>query len=127
MKKLLPFTVFALLTISFTLSGCGKISSQKPELKTEYQALLLNGGLTYYGKAEIGPEYITLRDVYYIQRAVSPDNKEVKNVLIKRGSEWHAPDVMYINAREVILIEPVAPDSQVARLIQEAKTAGMKK
>jgi hypothetical protein len=127
-NKIINLTIvaLALFIFSFTFTGCGKLSS-KPELKTEYQALLLNGGLTYFGKAEIGSEYITLREVYYIQRAVSQDTKEVKNILVKRGQEWHAPDVMFINAREVILIEPVAPDSQVAKLIQEAKTSGTKK
>lgn len=122
----LILALIAILLFSFTITGCGKLSS-KPELKTEFQALLLNGGLTYFGKAEIGSDYITLRDVFYIQRAVSQDGKDMKNVLIKRGNEWHGPDVMYINAREVVIIEPVAPDSQVAKLIQEARAPGMKK
>lgn len=42
-------------------------------------------------------------------------------MLVKRGSEWHGPDFMRTNARHVVLIEPVAPDSRVAQLIREAK------
>lgn len=79
------------------------------------------------GKAEIGSDCITLRDVHYIQSQVNPDTRAVSSILIKRGNECHKPNVMYINAREVLMIEPVAADSQVAKLIQDAKDAGMKK
>jgi hypothetical protein len=122
----LTLALIAVFIFSFSFTGCGKMSS-KPELKTEYQAVFLVGGLTYFGKAEIGSDYITLREVYYIQSQVNPSTKEVSNILIKRGNEWHKPDVMYINAREVIIIEPVAADSQVAKLIQDTKTAATKK
>jgi hypothetical protein len=49
------------------------------------------------------------------------EKKEARSVLVKRGSEWHAPDFMRINTRHILLIEPVAPDSRVALLIREAK------
>ncbi len=65
---------------------------------------------------------MTLRDVFYIKREASPDKKEVKSILVKRGSEWHAPDYMRINTRHILFIEPVAPDSQVALLIREVET-----
>lgn len=65
---------------------------------------------------------MTLRDVFYIKREASPDKKEVKSILVKRGSEWHAPDFMRINTRHILFIEPVAPDSQVALLIREVET-----
>jgi len=43
--------------------------------------------------------------------------------LIKRGGEWHKPEYMRINARHIVMIEPVAPESRMAKLIQEAKAA----
>jgi hypothetical protein len=54
---------------------------------------------------------------------VEQDKKKTADLLIKRGSEWHNPDFMRINTRHVVVIEPVGPDSRVAQLIQEAKTA----
>jgi len=59
--------------------------------------------------------------VFYIQSGVSQETKQVTNVLVKRGKELHGPDFMYINARNILMVEPVAADSQVARLIRDAK------
>jgi hypothetical protein len=53
--------------------------------------------------------------------AVNQQNKEVKNVLIRRGTEWHAPDRMVINANHIILVEPVSPTSKAAQLIAHSK------
>ena len=117
---------FVLLTILVTLlsiHGCGS-SSQKIELKTEYQAVFLDNGQVFFGKAEAGPDFVTVRNVYYIQRAASKDSKdpkEVRNILVKRGQEWHGPEFMHVNKHHVVLIEPVAQDSQVAKLISEAE------
>jgi hypothetical protein len=52
---------------------------------------------------------------------VEGDKKEIKYLLIKRGGEWHMPEYMRINARHIIMIEPVAPESRMAKLIQETK------
>ena len=60
-----------------------------------------------------------LQDVYYIQSRQNPETKQVSNVLVKRGQEWHSPDRMIVNRRQVILLEPVTETSQVARLIAE--------
>jgi hypothetical protein len=50
----------------------------------------------------------------------------VANVLVKRGQEWHSPDRMILNKRQVILMEPVTDGSQVAKLIaeQQSKSGG---
>jgi hypothetical protein len=91
-----------------------------PELSTPYHAVALMNGQVYFGRVEaLGSDYTILRDVYYIQGRQNPDTKAVVNVLIKRGREWHAPDRMIINRQQVLLIEPVKEDSQVARLIAE--------
>ncbi len=101
------------------LSACDRGDLKFP---TEYQAIFLDNGQVLFGRlTEDGSSYLRLRDVFYIKREVSPDKKEVKNILVKRGSEWHAPDFMRINSRHILFIEPVAPDSQVALLIREAK------
>jgi len=91
---------------------------------TEYQTVFLDNGQAFIGKVEAGTNFLVLRDVFYVQRQVTSaaaDKKQEVNVLLKRGSEWHAPDFMRINLSHIILIEPVAPDSRVAQLIREAK------
>ena len=60
-----------------------------------------------------------LRDIYYVQSAMNPDTKQQTNVLVRRGREWHKPDRMYLNPGHIVLVEPVAPDSQVAQFIAQ--------
>src|SRR6516164_8871031 len=87
---------------------------------TTYQAVLLDNGSVYFGKLQgAGTQYPVLTDVYYVQSQVNQETKEVKNILIRRGNEWHAPDRMVLNARHIILIEPVGPNSKVAELIAQ--------
>ncbi|MBI3661583.1 MAG: hypothetical protein HY234_00830 [Acidobacteria bacterium] len=94
----------------------------KPKFTTEHQAVLLTNGQVYFGKLEgLGTPYPTLREVYYVQGKVNPETKEVANILVKRGKEWHAPDLMILNPNHIILVEPVGPDSKVAQLIAELR------
>ncbi len=88
---------------------------------TAYQAVLLNNGAVYYGKLTgYGTPHPLLTDVFYILSKTDPDTKQVTNVLVKRGKELHGPDRMYLNASQIIFVEPVGPDSKVAQLINEA-------
>ena len=100
-------------------SGCGGSELNFP---TEYQAVFLDNGQVFFGKvSDPGAQYLTLRDVYYVQTLVEQDKKKSANVLVKRGNEWHNPDFMRINTKHVVVIEPVGPNSRVAQLIREAK------
>ncbi len=111
---LLPF-----LLILALLPGC----TQEPQLKFDsaYQAVFLDNGQVFFGKLEQGGSpFPILKDVFYVQR-ITEDKKEPRNVLVKRGSEWHGPDFMRLNARHIVVIEPVSPESRVAQLIKEAK------
>jgi len=102
------------------LTACGR---EKPTFTTEYQAVFMDNGQVFFGKlSHAGAPYPLLNDVHYIGREASPDGKEVKNILVKRGNEWHAPEYMYINGQHIVVIEPVAANSRVAELIKEAKT-----
>jgi hypothetical protein len=119
-----------LCILVFIASGCsdksiisGSAGKTKISLNTEYQAVFLDNGQAFFGKLEnADSDYPLLKDVFYIQRLVNKETNEVKNTLVKRGSEWHAPDQMYINSKHIVLIEPVTPNSKVAELITEAKT-----
>lgn len=123
--------LFMILSCSIALYGCssGGTSAANteaggaPKVTTEYQAVFLDNGQAYFGKLEnAGSKFPLLRDVFYIQSHEDPETKQVNSVLIKRGSELHAPDMMYINANHIIVIESVTPGSKVAQLIQESKT-----
>ena len=121
--KLFKILLFLSLLGILMLYGCGSgAGSQKLSFQTEYQAVFLDNGQVYFGKADVGRDYVTLSDVFYVVSRTNQKTKEVKNGLIKRGKEWHGPDLMQINKSHVVFIEPVSPDSQVARLIKEAKT-----
>jgi hypothetical protein len=92
------------------------------KFETTYQAVLLSNGSVYFGKLEgYGTRFPLLRDVFYIQSGTNPDTKQTTNVLVKRGKELHGPDRMYLNPTQIILVEPVGPDSKVAQLIAEQK------
>ncbi len=112
-----------LLPLAGLLAGCSGGGSDL-SFATEYQAVFLDTGQVFFGKiGEASPDYLTLKDVYFVQRQVEPDKKAARNILMRLGSEWHGPDFMRINTRHIVRIEPVAPDSQVAKLIREAKAA----
>jgi len=106
--------------------GAGCAPAQKAEtpavaFSTPYQAVLLANNSVYFGKlAGWGTPNPVLTDVFYIISKTNPDNKQVQNALVKRGKELHGPDRMYLNANQIIFVEPVGPDSKVAQLINEA-------
>jgi hypothetical protein len=88
---------------------------------TTFQAVLLINGAVYYGKLTgFGTRNPTLTDVFYIVSKTDPTTKQVTNVLVKRGKELHQPDRMYLNASQIVFVEPVGQESKVAQLINEA-------
>jgi hypothetical protein len=111
-----------LILLAAVLLGPGCSREANLNFETTYQLVLLDNGQVYIGKLEqAGSDYPLLRDVFYVQRLVEGDKKEGKNVLVKRGGEWHMPEYMRINGRHIVMIEPVAPESRMAQLIKEAK------
>lgn len=115
-KKLLLF-----LIVILAVYGCSL--GDAPKVTTEYQAVFLDNGQVFFGKLEnAGSKYPSLKDVYYIQSQQDPTTKQVNSMLTKQGSELHGPDMMYLNASHIIMIESVTPASKVAQLIQESKT-----
>ena len=90
--------------------------------ETPYQAVLLDDNQVFYGKlSNFDSAQPVLTDVYYIKSGTDPQTKETKSVLLKRGKELHGPDRMYLNKQHIVLIEPVGPSSQVAKLIEQSK------
>jgi hypothetical protein len=127
-KKMRTATVreSALITAVALLSSCSSFRQssghETPLITTEYEAILLDNTSAFFGKvSQITPDDMVLTDVYYVQSRTNPETKQVSNVLIKRGSEWHGPDRMVINRHHIVLREPVAPGSTVSKLIAQAK------
>jgi len=87
---------------------------------TPYQAVMLDNGQVYFGKIqELSSGFPVLNEVYYVQEQLDPETKKVKNVLVRRGSEWHEPTRMVLNSRHIIAVEPVSPGSTLAKLIED--------
>lgn len=122
-------TIIAAAAVVIAVALCaiawqGERSRHLPDLSANYHAVALANGQVFFGHVEgLGTDYTVLRDVFYIQTRQNPDTKQVANVLVKRGGEAHAPDRMILNRQQVLLIEPVAEDSQIAKLIADQKKA----
>jgi len=87
---------------------------------TPYQAVMLDNGQVYFGRIQgFSSAFPVMTEVYYVQEQLDPETKKVKNVLVRRGSEWHAPTRMVMNSRHIVLVEPVSPGSTVAKLIED--------
>jgi hypothetical protein len=131
MVKLRSFAPVVALTavaiLSAVVVGCGSSTVKAtgvPTFDSQYQAVLLDTGLVYYGKISgLDTDYPTLRDVYYVQQSKDAKSNEVSNVLIRRGNEWHGPALTVLNSKHIVLVEPVGANSKVAQLIaqEEAK------
>ena len=121
MKK--PLLSILLIAVLAGLAACmHRPRESGVRVETPYSAVLLDNNSVYYGKLEHeNSEFLELTDVYYVQQSVNQETKEVKNILVRRGNEWHGPDRMFLNARHVVLVEPVGTSSKVAQLIQEDK------
>jgi len=117
----------SLLALMLLASGCNRGADTAQNLPTidpkKYYAVLLSNGSVYFGQLQgFGSEYPVLTDVYYVQSNVNPETKAVVgNSLVKRGKEWHGPDRMILNAKNIVFLEPVGLDSRVAKLIEESK------
>jgi hypothetical protein len=112
--------VMLLLVVVVIWHFFSSTSNRYLKFDTSYQAVLLSNGSVYFGKLQdYGGRFPVLTDVFYIQSSVNPDTKQTVNVLIKRGKELHSPDRMYLNPNQIILVEPVGPNSKVMQLILE--------
>lgn len=95
-----------------------------PDTGTAWQSVALINGQLFFGHLESADgDFLALRDVFYVQTRQNPDTKAVANILVKRGAEPHQPDRMLINRSQVLLVEPVKADSQIAKLIAEQQAA----
>lgn len=109
----------ALLAALFimTAEGCdyrGTGVALHQKLTADYHAVFLDNGQVFFGRLKApSSDFIELTEVFYVRSETNKETKEVRSVLIKRGQEWHGPDMMFVNSKHVTLIEPVSPGSKV--------------
>jgi len=97
-------------------------NSRSLPLDTAYEAVVLDNGQVYYAKIDhLDSDFSILTDVYYVEHQVDAQTKGVKNVLIRRGSEWHGPNRTVVSTRHILMLEPVTAGSKVAELIAASK------
>ena len=120
LKRILAVGVLASVLFA---TGCHRETQTGVRIDpNKYYAVVLSNNSVYFGKLEgLGTPFPVLHDVFYVQSSVNQETKAVSNVLIKRGKELHAPDVMILNEKSIVLIEPVGPQSKIAQLIAESK------
>jgi hypothetical protein len=126
MRKQLTW-LLAWLAIAAAFGG-GALAFRAPHRKgfdTPYQAILLDNGAAYYAKIlKIDDDYVLLSDVYYVQPQVDTVTKQTRNVLVRRGTEWHAPDQSLLSSRHIVMIEPVTEKSKLAEAISALAAKG---
>lgn len=128
--------VAVVLLFGYYLWQNGGLNWKLPSLsllsEAPYQAVFLTNGQVYFGRASnLNANYVTLKDIYYLQvsQVLQPvqGKKEPEPQqsisLAKLGvTELHKPkDEMKINRSHVIFIEDLDDDSQVVKAIEDYK------
>lgn len=118
---------FAILVIAIALTVLTWQALRRqhvPDTGTRFQSVALINGQLFFGRLEPADgDFLALREVFYVQTRQNPETKAVANILVKRGAEPHQPDRMLVSRSQVLLIEPVKADSQIAKLIAEQQAA----
>ena len=90
--------------------------------RTEYQAVFLANGQTYFGRYydRIG-SYVKIEDVYYLQDVAASDASQQSGTrLVRRGGELHAPASRMLLPRSAILfVEDLTDASPFAQFMKQ--------
>ena len=100
-----------------------------------YQAVLLSNGQVYFGKiVDNDTNYVTLKDIYYLQvvqqpplqgtpQAGQPAAQPQQSIsLVKLGNELHGPvDEMHIGRTQILFYEDLKSDGSVVKAIDSYK------
>lgn len=91
-----------------------------------WQAVFLSNGQVYFGHLTVASdEFYDLREAFYIRESPpaeegQPPTREVRAL----STEFHQPENrMLIRKEEVLFVENLRPDSDVAEAIERARTA----
>lgn len=93
-----------------------------PAFRTEYQAVFLANGQTYFGRYydRIGA-YAKIEDVYYIQQVQASQNEQPSDArLVRRGAELHSPESrMLVPKTAILFVEDLRSDSPIAQFMRQ--------
>jgi hypothetical protein len=92
-------------------------------LGVRYGVQLQNGQMYYGLLREMGPRHLQLEDIYYVQAFTGADGRPANRVVSRQKNDWHGPQTITIPLDKVVTIEQVGDTSQLARLIEQDKTA----
>jgi len=99
---------------------------------SDYQAVFLTNGRTYYGKvASSSSSEVVLRDIYYMvatqpapDAEATPGAQNVQYTLVKLGEEMRGPmDEMRINREHILYIESLKEGGKVVQAIKQYKAS----
>ena len=117
--------VVVILPLVLLFASCN--SRKAPKFDTEYQAIVLTNGQVLIGRIEgLDSEFPILREPYSMQivSAGDPQNPQKTNtILVSRAREAHSPSYTVLQARNIMVIEPVAKGSRMEQLIAQEKSA----
>lgn len=126
---LFSITLLTVAVIGFVMFYKGK-SESRYVAKDKLQAVFLNGGQVYFGNIrELNDKFVGLTNIYYLRvnQQVQPKAGEASEQdisLVKLGCELHGPqDQMLINREQVVFWENLKTDGQVAKAVEQYKTA----
>jgi len=114
----------------FKGSGEDKMSQS-----AKYQAVFLTNGQVYFGSISNNKnDYVTLKDIYYLQVVQPPlqgnqqgaagaqPQAQPQISLVKLGNELHGPvDEMHISRAQILFYEDLKDDGQVVKAIESYK------
>lgn len=89
-----------------------------------YHSVTLANGQVLFGHIEsVTDDTLLLREVHYLQTVVNNEMKDARVSFVRRADDVHGPSQASINRRLVLFVEPVAPDSQIGKLLQPPPSA----
>ena len=93
-----------------------------PAFRSEYQAVFLANGQTYFGRYydRIGA-YAKIEDVYYIQQVQASATEQPSDArLVRRGAELHSPESrMLVPKTAILFVEDLKSDSPIAQFMRQ--------
>ena len=84
---------------------------------------LVSGQVFYGTLLESRPGFVRLADVYYTQSYTTPNGQPGNRVVNRHKTDWHGPEAQLIPVEKILMMETVGPQSQLAKLIAQDKTA----
>lgn len=142
----LPWLILAVVVVVLVVLGVlfrGKLFGKgegAPVAQTGkasgYQAVFLTNGQVYFGKiSNANDEWVTLKDIYYLQviqpplqgqqeadQAQAQAQAQPQISLVKLGNELHGPvDQMHIARNQILFYEDMKGEGQVVKAIEQYK------